>query len=251
MTTSTADRPARRGVVVSGLCVRRAGAPVLSDVYLVAPAGEVTVLLGSNGAGKTTLIEAISGVIPADSGTIALDGVDQRRVGRMRRARKGLAHVEQGHRVFPGLTVEENLRVAGRGRPPADAYALFPSLQRRKDVSAGALSGGEQQMLALARALGTEPSVLLVDEMSLGLAPAITAELLPLLDRMAREGVAVLLVEQFASLALRYGTTAYVMAKGRISDSAPCADLLADSPRLHRAYFAEVGVPQRDGGTTS
>ena len=204
------------GLQLRGVTVVRGGLPICREIDLIAEPGQVTVLLGPNGAGKTTLLEAISGVIGVATGTIALGGRELHRLTRDRRARLGLAHVEQGRAVFASLTVAENLLVAGRGGLPP-ALELFPELAARRDVRAGLLSGGEQQMLVIARALVRRPRMLLLDELSLGLAPIVVQRLMPVVRRLADSGVGVLLVEQYAALARELGDRAYLLSHGRIS----------------------------------
>lgn len=239
------------GIEVSGLVVERDGVTVLKGIDLSIPPGAMTVLLGANGAGKTTLIEAISGAVDVKDGSIEMGGTNLRRIGRARRARSGLAHVEQGHTVFGDLTVSENLTVAARGNSHDDAYDLFPQLAPRRDLPSRHLSGGEQQMLVLARALISNPKVLMVDEMSMGLAPAIAQQLIGQLAELANQGgTTVLLVEQFASLALRHGSFAYVLAHGAIGYHGPCADLRDHPDRLHEAYFSATST-QRETAPNS
>ncbi|MUN38842.1 MULTISPECIES: ABC transporter ATP-binding protein [Actinomadura] len=229
------------------VAVARGAAPIVRDVTLTVPAGEVTVLLGPNGAGKTTLLEAVAGVLPIASGRLTGDGDDLAGLDRVARARRGIALVEQGRTVFTQLTVAENLRVVRRGGGPDRTAELFPELDKRMDVPAGLLSGGEQQMVVLARALAMSPSVLLIDEMSLGLAPVIVKRLLPAVRQLADEGVAVLLVEQFATLALEIADTAHVLAGGRVTHSGPAAPLRKSPELLHAAYLGEPGRVDEEG----
>ncbi|MEW1960355.1 ATP-binding cassette domain-containing protein [Kineococcus sp. NPDC059986] len=225
-------------LVLEGLTVTRGGRAVVEEVDLQVPRGTVTALLGTNGAGKTSLIGAVAGVLPS-TGTVRLGDRDLSRERPVRRARAGLATVEQGRTVFGQMSTLDNLRIAG-GSPEAVEAVLgtFPELRPKLSTRAGLLSGGEQQMLMLARALTRDPAVLLVDEMSLGLAPGVVRRLLPLLRRLAAErDMAVLLVEQFAVLALAVCEHAYVLRRGRLTHDGPAAELAADPGRLDAAYF--------------
>ncbi|QPC91764.1 ABC transporter ATP-binding protein [Mesorhizobium sp. INR15] len=225
-------------LVVSSLSINRAELPVVSEVDIAAQSGAISVVLGANGAGKTTLLEGLSGIIPVAGGAIAIDGREIQKARPGVRSREGLAHVEQGRTVFRQLTTEENLRVSLH--PSADiaeAYALFPELVQRRTVKASLLSGGEQQMLVIARALLTRPKVLLIDEMSAGLAPVIVTRLMSAVRKLADNGLAVLLVEQFAALALSIGDRAYVMRRGRVVHDGDCAGLLKSPDKLHRLYL--------------
>lgn len=226
------------GLVIDDVTVYRGELPIIRNVSLTAPPGEVTVLLGSNGAGKSTLLDAVSGVIPIKSGAVTLDGADISSLRRDRRARRGLAYVEQGRTIFGELTVEENLAVASHTGSISEAYDLFPELVQRQDVAAQMLSGGEQQMVVLARALLAQPRVLMIDEMSQGLAPVIVRRLMPFVESAARTGIAVLLVEQFAALALSIGTRATVLSVGRVALEGDCATLQGQMDEVRRAYFA-------------
>ena len=231
------------GLVVEGLEVHRMGSPVVRDVDLVAPPGQVTVMLGTNGAGKTTLLEAISGIVPSAKGRISLDDHDMTGQSRPKRARLGLAHVEQGRAIFPELTAEENLLVARPKSQIEGAFDLFPELANRRNARAALLSGGEQQMLVIARALVTEPKVLMLDEMSLGLAPIVLKRLVPIVRELADRGVGVLLVEQYAHLALAHGDRGYVLSRGEIAYEGDCRDLVDDPDRLRALY---LGGPSAD-----
>ncbi|MFI6391541.1 ABC transporter ATP-binding protein [Nonomuraea sp. NPDC050547] len=221
---------------LQGLTVARGGQPVVREVTLHAGRGQVSVLLGPNGAGKTTLLEAVSGILPSRSGRITLGGHDLTGRPRTRRARLGLAHVEQSRAVFATLTTRENLLLAG---DPDRALTLFPELAPRLQVRAGLLSGGEQQMLVLARAILREPAALLLDEMSMGLAPAVVRRLLPVIRALADAGCAVLLVEQFAHAALALADTAYVLSRGALTYSGDPGPLREDDSALRRAYLGE------------
>ncbi len=224
---------------ISGLEVPRSGFEIVRGVDLEVPAGEVTVLLGPNGAGKTTLLEAVSGVIPVSAGSIHLDGVDVTGERRVRRARRGLSHVEQGRTVFGDLSVIDNLLAAAPRREIGRAFEVFPELDRFRERKAGLLSGGEQQMLVVARAVVQRPKVLLLDEISLGLAPIVFGRLIPVVRELADDGMAVLLVEQFAALALSIGDSAYVLSNGVVVFSGPCSELSTESDVLHSAYLAQ------------
>jgi branched-chain amino acid transport system ATP-binding protein len=222
---------------LQGLVVARGGLPVCRGISLEVPPGQVTVLLGANGAGKTTLLEAISGVLPVAEGDVLVGERSLVGLSRDKRARLGLAHVEQGRTVFERLTVEENLRLpGGRGRV-AGALTAFPTLERRRSTRARHLSGGEQQMLVIARALCAEPQVLLLDELSLGLAPVIVRGLMSDIRALADRGLSILLVEQFAALALQIGTRAYVMTHGELTYDGTCEELTREPERLRRAYL--------------
>lgn len=230
-------------LVIDGLTVQRGGLAVCSDVSLRAPAGEITVLLGANGAGKSSLLDGVAGLLPASAGAIYLG---ERRIDAWpthRRAAAGLAYVEQGRTVFGQLTVAQNIAVVDRSRDAFDrACALFPHLAEKRDLRASVLSGGEQQMLVIARALAAQPRFLLVDELSLGLAPRLAATLIDAVAELAASGTGVLLVEQFAELALRVGESAYVLQRGRVVLHERCAVLRADPTLLGSAYL--FGDPQ-------
>jgi branched-chain amino acid transport system ATP-binding protein len=234
------DGRIENGLVVQGLTVERDTFPIVRGVSFEAPPGKVTVLLGVNGAGKTTLLEAISGIIPAAKGTVELDGIGLRKASRRERVRRGLGHVEQGRRIFRDLTTEENLVVAGRGDWSIDeAFSLFPLLKPRRKTRAGLLSGGEQQMLVVARALAARPKILMADELSLGLGPSIASALVTTMRTLANGGLGVLLVEQFAALALQVGDWAHVLTQGNFAYSGPCQVLRDDAGILKRAYLGE------------
>lgn len=234
------------GLVIDDLTVFRGELPIIRNVSLSAPPGEVTVLLGANGAGKSTLLDAVAGVIPTKSGKVLLDGAEIGSMRRDRRSRRGLAYVEQGRTVFGELTVEENLAVASADGSVSDAYDLFPELIQRRDVVAQMLSGGEQQMVVLARALLSRPKVLMIDEMSQGLAPVVVRRLLPFVESAAQAGIAVVLVEQFAALALSIGSRAKVLSVGRIVLEGSCAQLKGQMDEVQRAYFAAESATTKE-----
>jgi branched-chain amino acid transport system ATP-binding protein len=232
---------------VEDLVVARAGRPVVDEVSLEIPPGQVTALLGANGAGKSTLVLAIAGLLRPVSGRVLLGDRDLtgRRPEQVRAA--GVAVVPEGRRLLPGLTVEDNLRVAtytlGRAQAKRGveyALELFPELEKRWGATARLLSGGEQQMVVLAQALVSEPAVVLVDELSLGLAPVVVKRLVPTLESVAASGVGVLLIEQFAHVALGLAETAYVLEGGRIHNHGP-AQKLKDEPELHHSAYHLAG----------
>jgi branched-chain amino acid transport system ATP-binding protein len=227
---------------VTDLVVNRVGLPVVRQASLVVEPSSVSVLLGANGAGKTTLLEGLSGIVAVASGTIELqdEAIQGLRPGA--RARKGLAHVEQGRTVFRMLTTDENLRSASQLADVDQAYALFPELEKRRYVRAGLLSGGEQQMLVIARALLTRPKVIMIDEMSAGLAPIVVVRLVSAVRKLAEEGLAVLLVEQFAALALSIGDRAYVLRRGQIVYDGLCPALAQSPDLLHRLYLGDTAA---------
>lgn len=226
------------GLVLHDVAASRGAGPVVAGVSLTAETGSIVAIVGPNGAGKTSLLEAISGVIPVSAGRIELDGEDITRMSRTGRFRLGLAHVQQGHVVFPSLTVEENLRLTCRSRGVLDrAFEVFPELPPLQRRVAGLLSGGEQQMLVLARAIAPGPKYLLLDEMSLGLAPVVFTRLLPIIERVAESGTGVVLVEQFTHLALRIAKEALVLSGGVVRFQGGGRELLDDERLLHRAYL--------------
>ncbi|WP_295010278.1 ABC transporter ATP-binding protein [uncultured Microbacterium sp.] len=225
-------------LVLDGVTVSRGAGPVISDVSLTVRGGEVLALVGPNGAGKTSLIESISGVTAHSAGSLTLDGERIDRLSRVARARNGIVHIEQGRAVFPSLTVRENLSLTARTPAELDAaLAAFPELEKRIDSPTALLSGGEQQMVVLARAFAAKPRILLIDEMSLGLAPVVFMRLVPIVQSIAESGVGVLLVEQFTQLALGIAEEAVVVAGGHVSFQGRATDLRADPQLLHRAYL--------------
>lgn len=226
------------------------GVPVVRDLSLHVRAGEVVTLLGPNGAGKTTTLRAVSGLVARLKGDITVLGGP---VPRLRRAhevaRRGVAHVPEGRGVLGQLTVRENL-VLGvrRGRPDFDkALAYFPALAPLMERKAALLSGGEQKMLVMGRAILSEPRLLLIDELSLGLAPLIFAQLLPVVRQVVADtGAGALLVEQYAELALSHSDRAYVLSHGDLVLSGPASQLLADRSRLDAAYLGSEDIVPRD-----
>jgi len=231
---------------IEGLTVRHGQLVALRDVSLTVDPGQVVAVIGANGAGKSTLLETVAGLLPAERGRVLLyggkdvDGTDVTRLPAHRRLRAGIALVPEGRRLFPSLTVRENLLTGQyRKRPgPWDlpaAFELFPWLPERANQRASALSGGEQQAVALARALLGNPRVLLLDELSLGLAPVVIAAVYRTLPRIVAQGTAVLLVEQDVSLALRSADHVHCLLEGRIQLSGAPAALTAEE--IEAAYF--------------
>jgi branched-chain amino acid transport system ATP-binding protein len=218
------------------------GATVLRNLDLTVGEGEVIALLGANGAGKTTTLRAISGIVHPSSGRIALSGTDLRKISISGRARMGIAHVPDNRGVFFGLTVAEHFRLGHRGEKlDADvAYKYFPALAELQDRRCGLLSGGEQQMLAVARNLARRPRLLLLDELSLGLAPLIVERLLPVVRQYASDsGCGVLLVEQHVQLALGIADRGYVLSHGRVVLEDNAAALRDNRELLMASYFGE------------
>jgi branched-chain amino acid transport system ATP-binding protein len=225
-------------LVLNGVTVSRGAGPVISDVSLTVRGGEVLALVGPNGAGKTSLIESVSGVTPHSAGSLTLDGEPIDKLSRVSRARRGIVHIEQGRAVFPSLTVRENISLTARTAAELDAaLAQVPELEKRIDSPTALLSGGEQQMVVLARAFAAKPRILLIDEMSLGLAPVVFMRLMPIVKSIAESGVGVLLVEQFTQLALGLAREAVVVAGGHVSFQGTAEALKEDSQLLHRAYL--------------
>ena len=229
---------------IEELCVPRGGREVLHGVSLEIVPGEVTALLGPNGAGKSTMVLAVAGALKCTAGTVKLGDNDltKRRPEKIRQA--GLAVVPEGRRLLPELTVADNLRVATYALDAEDAekgtqYALelFPELKDRWDAVGRSLSGGQQQMVVLAQALVSRPKVLLVDELSLGLAPLVVKRLVPTIAQVAASGVAVLLIEQFAHVALGLANVAYVLEGGRIRYRGTARELKENPETLHSAYL--------------
>jgi len=208
---------------VSGLCVKYADATALHEVSFSVGSRSVTALLGANGAGKSSVARAVSGLIRAQSGRIRFDGEDVTSVSADRIRRLGIAYLPEGRGIFRSLTVDENLRVALQGVPKAErpaaierAIELFPILGERRRQTAGTLSGGEQQMLSLARVLTRQPRLLIADEISLGLAPLVVEEVFAGLQRVIQLGVSVVLIEQFVHRALQIADRCHVLRRGRL-----------------------------------
>jgi branched-chain amino acid transport system ATP-binding protein len=240
---ANASRTAVGPLVIDGLCAGYGDTQVLWDVSLHVEPGEVVALIGSNGAGKSSLLGAVSGVVKTWSGTVrygerSLTGLEPDRI-----VVAGVLQVPQGRRLFGSLSVEDNLRMGAYLRNDREVDAdlermltLLPRLRERYDYLAGRLSGGEQQQVAIARALMARPQLLLIDEMSLGLAPVLVDQLVELLARINATGVSILIVEQDVQTALEVSSRAYVLETGRITLSGPSAQLL-DDPQVKKAYL--------------
>jgi branched-chain amino acid transport system ATP-binding protein len=227
---------------IEGLTAGYDQAAVIRDVSLTVDAGEVVALLGANGAGKTTTLRVISGIVKPAAGRVLLDGRDLGPLSSSARARSGIAHVPEGRGIFFGLTVAEHFRLGHRGErlDEQQAYAYFPTLERLRQRRTGLLSGGEQQMLAIGRALARHPHVLLLDELSLGLAPVIVESLLPIVRDYARDsGCAVLLVEQHVHLALEVAHRGYVLSHGEVVLHKSAEELRRDRHLLIASYLGE------------
>ena len=218
--------------------------PALRGVDMRIEERQLSVLVGANGAGKTTLMRTISGVRPASGGDIRFEGASIRRLSAAKRVRLGIAQVPEGRQMFPALTVEDNLVMGGYTRTGAEiregierAFALFPVLAERRDQRGGTLSGGEQQMLAIARALMLNPRLMLLDEPSFGLAPLIVVEIFRILRRInEEERVSILLVEQNAALALELATHAYVLETGKVVMSGP-SEVIKNDENVRKSYL--------------
>lgn len=228
---------------VEGLRCKYGRIEVLHGVDLKVRSGEIVTVVGANGAGKTTLLRCLSGVQPASAGTIMFRGENISRMAPHRRVGLGLAHSPEGRQIFTNLTVEDNLRLGAFlysdervDKDMADAFAMFPILRQKRNLSAGGLSGGQQQMLAIARALMGRPSCLLLDEPSMGLAPILVDQIFDVVKNLRSLDVTALLIEQNAFAALSIADRGYVMETGRITMSGPAEELIADE-RVREAYL--------------
>jgi branched-chain amino acid transport system ATP-binding protein len=226
-------------LTIEGLTARYGEIVALQDVSLEVRAGEAVALLGANGAGKSTLLKSIMGFVPGVAGAIKFNGRPLAGLSVATRSRLGLGYAPEGRRVFPGMTVRENLEVASRVDPAAlieDVFGLFPVLEEKQRALGWQLSGGQQQMLAVGRALMTAPRLLLLDEPSLGLSPILTTEVLGRVRSIVAAGTAVLLAEQNVAKALDIADRAYVLQVGRVVESGPAQEL-RQNPRIHEAFL--------------
>jgi branched-chain amino acid transport system ATP-binding protein len=236
MSSTSTDATVAPLLAIDDLSVSYGGIKALQGIDLRVYPGEVVSLIGANGAGKSTTLKAISRIVKPTSGSIQYDGRDLLGMRAEDVVRRGLAHSPEGRRVLTRLTVEDNLELGAFVIKDKEQIAsnletqfkLFPRLMERRDQLAGTLSGGEQQMLAIGRALMSNPKLLLLDEPSLGLAPIIVQEIFRIVDDLRDRGITILLIEQNANLALRHSDRAYVLETGRISISGSAADLLKD-----------------------
>lgn len=217
----------------------------IKGVSVVVNQGEIVTLIGANGAGKTTILKTISGLRPVSSGSITFDGEDINKIPAHKRVDLGISQVPEGRGIFPGMTVLENLEMGKFNRKDRKAemdedlnriYTLFPRLKERLSQAGGTLSGGEQQMLAIGRALMARPKLLLLDEPSMGLAPQMIANIFRIITEINKQGVTILLVEQNAQQALQRAHRAYILETGNVTKEAKAADLLND-PAVREAYL--------------
>jgi branched-chain amino acid transport system ATP-binding protein len=217
----------------------------IKGVSVVVNQGEIVTLIGANGAGKTTILKTISGLRPVSSGSINFDGQDINKIPAHERVDLGISQVPEGRGIFPGMTVLENLEMGKFNRKDRKnemdedldrVYTLFPRLKERAAQAGGTLSGGEQQMLAMGRALMARPKVLLLDEPSMGLAPQMIANIFRIITEINKQGVTILLVEQNAQQALQRAHRAYILETGNVTKEAPASDLLND-PAVREAYL--------------
>ena len=230
---------------VNGLNVYYGLIHALHDVSFHVNEGEVVALIGANGAGKTTILHTVSGLLAAKSGNVVFEGKDITKKPGHSIVKLGMGHVPEGRRVFPGLTVAENLRMGAFTRPKneiaaslEEVYEWFPRLEERKNQPAGTLSGGEQQMLAMGRAMMSKPRILLLDEPSMGLSPLFVGEVFKIIEKVSAAGTTVLLVEQNAKKALSIADRAYVLETGNIIKEGIASDLLNDDA-IKKAYLGE------------
>ena len=229
---------------VKDLCVNYGAVHALNGISLTVNDGEIVSLIGANGAGKTTTLRTITGLAKAASGSIVFDGHDLMKTTPSKIISLKLAHVPEGRHIFPRMTVAENLEMGAyadrtdMSKTMEDVYIRFPRLSERRRQLAGTLSGGEQQMLAVGRALMAKPKMILMDEPSMGLSPLLVKEIFDIIQEVNRQGITVLLVEQNAKMALSISDRAYVLETGTISIQGNAAELLND-PRVKKAYLGQ------------
>lgn len=230
---------------VEGINVYYGAIHAIKDISFQVNQGEIVTLIGANGAGKTTTLQTVSGLLRSKTGSILFDGQDINTVSTDKLVGRGLAQVPEGRRVFLQMSVEENLEMGAYTQPPAGVprdlemvYDLFPRLKERRSQVAGTLSGGEQQMLAMGRALMSKPRILLLDEPSMGLSPLFVGEIFKIIEEVSKAGTTVLLVEQNAKKALSIADRGYVLETGKIVKTGKAADLLNDDS-IKKAYLGE------------
>ena len=231
---------------IKNLSVNYGSISALRDENIEVQSGELVTLIGGNGAGKTSTLMAISNLVPKSGGTITFKGKDITNLAPDKIVKMGLAHIPEGRRIFPALTVYENLVTGTMGNPSIknkdipflveEQYTLFPRLKEREKQAGGSLSGGEQQMLAIARGLMLKPDIIMLDEPSLGLAPIIVEEIFELLAKLKTDGKTILLIEQNASMALSIADRGYVLATGEVIMEGTGKELLSD-PQVIKAYL--------------
>jgi len=242
---------------LKSVCIGYGHHRVLEDINLTLERGEIVTLLGANGAGKSTLAKAVSGLLPPQAGTILLDGQSIEALPPAERLRRGIAHVPEGRQIFAGMTVAENLELGAYAASESDyatqleaVWALFPLLRQRMQDIAGNFSGGQQQMLAIARGLMAKPKILVLDEPSLGVAPLLVAEIFRLIVALREQGITILLAEQNARQALSIADRGYVFEQGRITLSGTASDLL-NSPEIAERYLGMSGTAEASDTTSA
>ncbi|MBR1384470.1 MAG: ABC transporter ATP-binding protein [Ruminococcus sp.] len=231
---------------IKDLCVYYGVIQALKGISFEVNEGEVIALIGANGAGKTTTLHTLTGILPARSGSISFNGVELTKTPAHKIVKMGIAHVPEGRRIFQQLTVLDNLKLGAFTRNDKDGiaedmekiYKRFPRLEERKTQIAGTLSGGEQQMLAMGRALMSRPKIVVMDEPSMGLSPILVSEIFDIIESIRKDGTTVLLVEQNAKKALAIADRAYVLETGRITLSGKASDLINDE-KVKKAYLGE------------
>ena len=229
---------------VKNLSVSYGAIEAVKDISFTVNAGEIVSLIGANGAGKTTTLHTITGLVPAKSGSVMYNGVDLLKTHNNKIVTLGMAHIPEGRHVFTRMSVEENLEMGAFSlKDQSDlkkdldmVYGLFPRLKERRNQKAGTLSGGEQQMLAMGRALMSHPKTILMDEPSMGLSPKLVKEIFSIIRKLHEQGITILLVEQNAKMALSIADRAYVLETGRITMEGDAKELL-NNEQVHKAYL--------------